>query len=135
MRYRALATATGIACVLGAAALGQGPQAPAGNLAVKAPAQQATVETANLALVYPDRYAVPVVLEPNRKVFLMAPADGMLIDMTATVGSMVRASQVVAQLDRAEAAAKVKFADANVKEAQAELARAKGDSTPKALKR
>ncbi|MDB5352219.1 MAG: hypothetical protein JWN86_3466 [Planctomycetota bacterium] len=135
MRYRAVATAIGTACVLGAAALAQGPgggQGVGGNTTGKAaasPALQATVETASVALVYPDRYALSVVLEPNRKVFMMAPADGMLTDMTATVGTTVRATQVVAQLDRAEAAAKVKVAEANVKEAQAELARAKPGDT------
>lgn len=128
MRHRAFAAAVGSSCVLAAAALAQAPGRPNGAQpkGASAPAVQATVETADLTLVFPDRYAVPVLLEPYRKVYLMAPSDGVLKSVSATVGALVRDGQEIAQLDRAEAAAKVKIAEANVREAMAEVAR--GDS-------
>ena len=126
MRHRVFAAAASASvCVLAAAALAQQPpygQNPGGVAKPAAvPTVQATVETAPLNLVFPDRYAVPVVLEPNRKVFLMAPSDGMLKSVSAPVGTIVREGQEIAQLDRAESAARVKIAEADVKEAQANL--------------
>ena len=133
MRYRAIAAATGAALVVSLAALAQGQQAPGGGNPGGNPQQkpappaalQASVETANLALVFPDRYAVPVVLEPNRKVFLVAANDGILKSISAPVGTPVREAAEIAQLDRAEATAKARIATANVKEAKAEVEKAK----------
>ena len=124
MRHRTFAAAIGASCVLAAAALGQQGQFPggAGPAAEAGAGTQASVETADLSLVFPDRYAVPVLLEPNRKVFLMAPMDGMLKSVSAAVGSLVRDNQEIVQLDRAEAAAKAKIAAAEVREAEALLA-------------
>ncbi len=133
MRYRAIAAATGTALVVVLATLAQGQQGPVGgrpgqnpqgNVAPPA-ALQASVETADLSLVFPDRYAVPVVLEPNRKVFLVAANDGILKSVAAPVGSTVREAAEIAQLDRAEATAKARIASANVKEAEAEVEKAK----------
>lgn len=123
MRYRTIATAAGMALVVTAAGLGQGQAPNAGGQAPAAAtaAQQATVETADIALVYPDRYAVPVVLEPNRRIFLTAPSDGVLKSISTPVGTAVREAQEIAQLDRVEATAKVKIANANVKEAKADM--------------
>jgi multidrug efflux pump subunit AcrA (membrane-fusion protein) len=122
MRHRAIATVTGAVLVITAAALGQGPpQAPANAQ----PAQQASVETADIAIVYPDRYAVPVVLEASRRIFLTAASDGILKSVAAPVGTNVKELQEIAQLDRSEANAKAKIAAANVKEAKADADRAK----------
>lgn len=124
MRHRAYATALGTLCVVAAAAMGQAPGNPQAGSSI-----QATVETAPLNLILPDRYAVPVVLEPNRMVFLMAPNDGMLKSVSTPVGTLVRENQEIAQLDRMEAAARVKIAEAEVKEAQANAATESGAVT------
>ena len=125
MRYRTIATATGMALVVTAAVLGQGQAPNAGGQVPAAAAPQATVETADIAIVYPDRYAVPVVLEPNRRIFLTAPSDGVLKAISTPVGTAVREAQEIAQLDRVEATAKLKIATANVKEAKADHEAAK----------
>jgi RND family efflux transporter MFP subunit len=113
MRVRAAAAAIGLATVLAMAAWGQGPSGGA--------SAAARVETAPLELTAPDRYQVPVILEPARRASLVAPADGMLRALNAEVGAAVRAGQEVAQLDRTEAAARLKIAEAAVKEMDAEL--------------
>lgn len=132
MRQRAIVSASGAALVVAVAALAQGQQGPQGGIPPQqkpqAPAAlQASVETADVSLIFPDRYAVPVVLEPNRKVFMVAPNDGVLKSIAAPVGSTVREAAEIAVLDRAEATAKARIASANVKEAKAEVEKAKGD--------
>jgi multidrug efflux pump subunit AcrA (membrane-fusion protein) len=87
----------------------------------QAPPASARVETAPLELKSPDRYQVPCVLEPIRKVTLTAPADGILRNMEAQVGASVREGAEIAQFDRTEAAARLKIAQAQVKEQQATL--------------
>ncbi|HEV3167628.1 MAG TPA: HlyD family efflux transporter periplasmic adaptor subunit [Isosphaeraceae bacterium] len=82
---------------------------------------QARVETAPLDLTAPDHYQVPVVLEPNRRVVMVAPADGIVRILSVPVGSSVREGAEVAQLDRAEASAYLRIAQAGVKEMQAVL--------------
>jgi len=76
----------------------------------------ATIESIPLELTMPERYRVPAVLEPVRKVALVAPADGIVRGLEAPLGTVVRASAEVAQLDRAEALARLKMAQAEVKE-------------------
>jgi len=76
----------------------------------------ATIESILLELTMPERYRVPAVLEPVRKVALVAPADGIVRGLEAPLGTVVRASAEVAQLDRAEALARLKMAQAEVKE-------------------
>ncbi len=128
MRYRAIGSGLAAAAVLSVAAWGQGPQPGTGpGAAGKAagspsPTLQATVETAQIDLIYPDRYAVPVVLEPSRRVILMAPMDGIIQDVPIPVGSAVRDRAEIAKLDRSEAMVKLRIAEANVKEAEAEAA-------------
>ncbi len=73
-------------------------------------------------MVYPDRYAMPVVLEPNRRLFVMASSDGIVRGVSVPVGATVRESQEIVQLDRSEATVRQKIAEASVKEAEAALA-------------
>ncbi len=79
----------------------------------------ASIETAPLDLTMPERYQVTAVLEPIRRVTLVAPADGIVRSLGARLGTTVRPSQEIAQLDRGEALARVKLAHANLKEKQA----------------
>ena len=90
----------------------------------------AKVESIPLELKSPDRYQIPSVLEPIRRVTITAPSDSILRSLELPVGSSVRDRQEIAQLDRTEAMARVKIADANVKEMQATLALSK--KTPNA---
>lgn len=91
----------------------------------------AKVESIPLELKSPDRYQIPAVLEPIRRVTITAPSDNILRSMDLPVGSAVRDRQEIAQLDRAEALARAKIADANVKEMQATLAlQKKGPNAP-----
>ena len=66
----------------------------------------------------PERYRVTAVLEPVRRVALVAPADGVVRELEAPLGTVVRANAEVAQLDRAEALARLKVAQTEVKEKQ-----------------
>ena len=79
----------------------------------------ATIESIPLELTMPERYQVTAVLEPVRRVAIMAPADGIVRSVTATIGMAVRSSQEIAQLDRAGALSRLKAAQAEVKEKQA----------------
>jgi multidrug efflux pump subunit AcrA (membrane-fusion protein) len=81
----------------------------------------ARIETIPLELTMPDRFQVWAVLEPIRKVTVVAQADGVIRSLEARPGGIVRESQELAQLDRAEASAKLKMALAEVKEKQALL--------------
>jgi pyruvate/2-oxoglutarate dehydrogenase complex dihydrolipoamide acyltransferase (E2) component len=81
----------------------------------------ATIESIPLELTMPEKYHVTSVLEPIRRVSLVTPADGIIRSINAPLGATVRASQEIAQLDRAEATAKLKMAQAEVKEKQAML--------------
>ncbi len=87
------------------------------------------VETAALELIPPERFLVPVVLEPVRRVSLKATADGVVQALSARLGEPVRDRQEIVQLDRTEASALLRIAQAAVKEQQAELTRA-GAATP-----
>jgi len=78
----------------------------------------ATIESIPLELTMPERYRVTAVLEPVRKVALVAPADGIVRGLEAPLGTVVRAGAEVAQLDRVEALARLKIAQAEVKEKQ-----------------
>jgi len=72
----------------------------------------ATIESIPLELTMPERYRVTAVLEPVRKVGLVAPADGIVRGLEVPLGTVVRANAEVAQLDRAEALARFKMAQA-----------------------
>jgi hypothetical protein len=56
----------------------------------------------------PDPYQVTVVLEPVRRLVVVAPTDGVIRSLEARLGGMVRGSQELAQLDRGESIAKLK---------------------------
>jgi membrane fusion protein (multidrug efflux system) len=79
----------------------------------------ATIESVPLELTMPEHYHVTAVLEPIRRVAIVAPADGMIRGIEAPLGTTIRASQEIAQLDRAEATARLKVAQAEVREKQA----------------
>lgn len=81
----------------------------------------ATIESTPLDLTMPEKYHVTSVLEPIRRITLVAPAEGVIRSINASLGATVRASQEIAQLDRAEASARLKMAQAEVKEKQAML--------------
>jgi multidrug efflux pump subunit AcrA (membrane-fusion protein) len=94
----------------------------------QSPPTSAKVDTSPLHLTAPDRYQVAADLLPIRSVTLVAPADGIVRSQDARAGATVRANQEVAQLDKVEASARLKIAQAEVKEQQAMLAIAKGSS-------
>src|SRR5208337_3070284 len=75
----------------------------------------ATIESIPLELTMPERYRVTAVLEPVRRVALVALADGVVRELEAPLGTVVRANAEVAQLDRAEALARLKVAQTEVK--------------------
>src|SRR6516225_2546967 len=79
----------------------------------------ATIEAIPLELTMPENYHITSVLEPIRRISLVAPADGLIRSTGAPLGTVVRASQEIAQLDRAEASVRLKVAQAEVREKQA----------------
>jgi multidrug efflux pump subunit AcrA (membrane-fusion protein) len=89
----------------------------------------AKVERAALYLTQPDRYQVPVVVEPLRKVILMAPADGVLLQLLVPVGATVKEGQEIARLDPKGASARLKIAMAKTKEMQALFDATKAESS------
>ena len=109
MKSRGLSAAMGL--LLAASGLARG----------QAPETSAKVETVPLTLAPPDRYLIPSVLEPIRRVTITATADGVMRTFDLPVGSAVRSGQEIAGLDRSEAAARLKIAQASVKEMQAAL--------------
>jgi multidrug efflux pump subunit AcrA (membrane-fusion protein) len=81
----------------------------------------ARIESVPLELTMPERYQITEVLEPIRKFTLVAPRDGLMRSIEARLGAVVRETDEIAQLDRAEAAARLKIATAELKEKQALL--------------
>jgi multidrug efflux pump subunit AcrA (membrane-fusion protein) len=81
----------------------------------------ARVETVPLRLTQPDPYQVMAVLEPMRRLTIIAPVDGVIRTLDARLGGSIRESQELAQLDRNEANARLQVATAEVKEKQALL--------------
>ena len=63
----------------------------------------ARIESMPLELTMPERYQVTEVLEPIRRVTLVAPADGFIRSIESAWAPSVRESQEIAQLDRTEA--------------------------------
>lgn len=76
----------------------------------------AKVDTEPLELTEPARYRVDSVLEPIRRVTLVAPADGLVRSQDARAGDNVTVGKEIAQLDRAEAGAHLKIAQAELRE-------------------
>jgi multidrug efflux pump subunit AcrA (membrane-fusion protein) len=81
----------------------------------------ARLEAVPIELTMPERYQVTEVLEPIRRLTLIAPSDGVIRTIEVRLGSAVRESQEIAQLDRAVALLRLKLAMAEVKEKQGEL--------------
>jgi multidrug efflux pump subunit AcrA (membrane-fusion protein) len=81
----------------------------------------ARIESVPLELTMPERYQVAELLEPVRRVTLIAPADGFVRSIEFRLGAPVRELQEIAQLDRGEATARLKIAAADVKEKESEL--------------
>ncbi len=81
-------------------------------------AATARIETVSLRLMEPDPYQVSAVLEPARSVRLVAPVDGLIRSVDARLGGTVRESQEVVQFDPTEANARLRVAEAEVKEKQ-----------------
>jgi multidrug efflux pump subunit AcrA (membrane-fusion protein) len=79
----------------------------------------ARIETVPIELTMPERYQVSEVLEPIRRITIVAPSDGVIQSLGARLGSVVRSTQDLVQLDRSEPAARLKAAEADVKEKQA----------------
>ncbi|HEY2159374.1 MAG TPA: HlyD family efflux transporter periplasmic adaptor subunit [Isosphaeraceae bacterium] len=79
----------------------------------------AKVERAPLHLTPADRYQVPNLLEPLRKVVVMAPADGVLKSLAVPVGAAVKEGQEIGRLETAPAMARLKIAMADVKAMEA----------------
>jgi multidrug efflux pump subunit AcrA (membrane-fusion protein) len=88
----------------------------------------ARIEAVPLELTMPERYQLTEVLEPIRKVTLVAPRDGLVRSIEGRLGAVVRDSAEIAQLDRTEAAAQLKIASAVLHEKQALLKANKGSS-------
>ena len=84
-------------------------------------AATARIETIPLRLTMPDPYQVVAVLEPVRRLTIIAPVDGMIRTLDARLGVSVREAQELAQFDRGEANARLQVATAEVKEKQAQL--------------
>ncbi len=82
-------------------------------------ATTARIDTTSLRLTMPDPYQVVAVLEPIRRLTIVASSDGLIRTIDARLGGPVRESQELAQFDRAEANAKLLVAQAEVKEKQA----------------
>jgi hypothetical protein len=77
------------------------------------------VETVSMRLMEPDPYQVTAVLEPVRRLKLVAPFDGQIRSVDARLGVMVRESQDLVQFDPTEANARLRIASAELKEKQA----------------
>ena len=78
----------------------------------------ATIDAIPLDLIMPEQFQVVSTLEPIRRVLIVAPADGLIRTVDAGLGATVRQSQEIVQFDRAEAAALLKIARAELKEKQ-----------------
>ena len=79
----------------------------------------ATIDAVPLELTMPERFQVVSTLEPIRRVSIVAPADGLVRTVEAGLGATVRQTQEIAEFDRSEAAARLKIAQAELKEKQA----------------
>lgn len=73
-------------------------------------ATTARIETTGMRLMDPDPYQVTAVLEPVRRVRLIAPADGLIRGVPAHLGENVRESQDLVLFDPTEANARYRVA-------------------------
>jgi multidrug efflux pump subunit AcrA (membrane-fusion protein) len=77
-------------------------------------ATSARIETSALRLMEPDPYQVAAVLEPIRRVKLIAPFDGLIRTVDARLGAGVREGHDLVQFDPTEANARLKVATARL---------------------
>lgn len=82
-------------------------------------AASARIETSALRLIDPDPYQVTAVLEPIRRVRIVAPMDGLVRSVEARLGASVDASADLVRFDPTEANARLRAATAELKEKQA----------------
>lgn len=78
-------------------------------------AASARIETTNLRLIDPEPYRVTAVLQPIRRLKLVAPMDGLIQRVDARLGESVRQSQEVVTFDPTEANARFQIATAGLK--------------------
>lgn len=93
--------------------------ASAGRAMGQATAASARIETSALRLIDPDPYQLTAVLEPIRRLKIVAPMDGMIRSVDARLGESIRQSQDLVQFDPTEANARLRIATAELKEKQA----------------
>ena len=115
MTMRSIPRAIGAILAASAVATAQAPTSGNPNQVA------AKVERAPLHLTPPDRYQVPTLVEPLRKVVVMAPDEGFLKSLAVPVGATLKEGQEIGRLDTAAAMARLKIAMASVKEMQAEV--------------
>ncbi len=77
------------------------------------------IETEPLNLLTTERFLTPAVIEPIKRVTLIAPEEGFVQSISAKVGDQVRQRQDLLALDHYEASARLKIAEAEVKEQEA----------------
>jgi multidrug efflux pump subunit AcrA (membrane-fusion protein) len=114
MALREASWTVGLVLATSAVANAQGAAGNPNQLAAK-------VERAMLHLTPADRYRLPLIVEPLRKVIVMAPSDGVLRSIAVPVGSTVQEGQEIARLDTNAALTRYRVAKASVKEMQAEV--------------
>jgi len=93
-----------------------------GSARAQSPPTSATIDASALTLTMPEHFQVISTLEPIRRVKLIAPTDGVVRSIDAGLGTAVKAGAQVAELDRREAAARLKITEAELREAEARLA-------------
>lgn len=90
-----------------------------GAARAQSPPTSATIDAEPMNLTMPEHFQVVSTLEPIRRVSLIAPVDGLIRSIEAGLGTAVKEGGQVAELDREEAAARVKIAEAELMDANA----------------
>lgn len=97
----------------------------AGPAMAQTAATSARIETAALRLIDPDPYQVAAVLQPIRRLKMVAPMDGKIRSVEARLGESVRQWQDLVQFDPTEAQAGLRIAEAGLKQKPEEAAAAR----------
>ena len=87
----------------------------------------ARIESVPLELTMPERYQSPRFSSRFARSRWSPPGDGLIRSIEARLGAVVRETEEIAQLDRTEAAARLKMATAELHEKQALLKANKND--------
>jgi len=90
-----------------------------GSARAQSPPTSATIDAEPMNLTMPEHFQVVSTLEPIRRVSIIAPVDGLIRSIDAGIGTAVREGAQVAELDRGEADARLKIAEAELMEANA----------------